>query len=345
MFSNIFLNKDNLLHNVVTLSNIAQAPLCIMVKANAYGHGAKEIVDMLKEEVDCFGVSNQTEALEIRKITDKKVVVFGLCDNYQTCIEKDISFSIFSFNQLKQIVKTSKIINKTPRMELCINTGMNRYGMQEEKEFKKIINFLIKNNLSLQGIYTHFSSLTTDMKYTQRQKDKFQKFCSLLPKEWKTIKHVGGGKSIYENFEVDMFRVGMEVYGYGNEMLKPVLSIQSQIVDFQKVEKGEHVGYLCGYTAQENIKIAVIPLGYADGLPRKLSNKIKVRINNKECRGVGNICMDSFMVDTTKVNCKIGDKVDLFYNIQEIASLLETTEYEVLTNLIKFRGERKIITS
>lgn len=342
MFSNIFLNKENLLHNVITLSNLANAKLCIMVKANGYGHGAREIVEMLGDEVDCFGVSNQTEAVDLREVTDKKIIVFGRCEDYQECIEKNISFSVFSLEHAREILNISKNTNRKPKMELCINSGMNRYGIREIKELKKVVSLLLKKNISLEGVYTHFSSLTSDQQYTQRQYEIFKEFTSFIPKEWGTVKHLGGGRSIFEDFEADMFRAGLEMYGYGSDLLKPVLSVESTIVSMQDVKKGEHIGYLCGYTALKDMKIATIPLGYGDGLPRKLSNKLTVKIKGKEISNVGNICMDAFMVDVSNLNCKIGDKVVVLENASTFAPLIESTEYEVLTNLSKFRGGRVI---
>lgn len=342
MFSNIFLNQENLLHNVRTLSNIANAKLCVMVKANAYGHGAREIVEMLGDEVEFLGVSNQREAFDLREMTLKEIIVFGKCEDYDECILKDISFALFSLEQAKEILNLSKKLSRKPKMHLCINSGMNRYGVKDVKEFKKILLLLEKHSLSLEGLYTHFSSLTTDVEYTKKQYEIFKEFSSLLPKDWKTIKHIGGGRSIFENFDADAYRVGLEVYGYGHELLKPVLSVESQIVSITNVKKGEHVGYLCGFTAEKDMKVATIPLGYGDGFPRKLSNKLNVKLNGGHVSNVGNICMDAFMVDVTKMKCKVGDRVIVLENATSLAKILGTTEYEVLTNLLRFRGERKI---
>lgn len=341
MFSNIFLNKSNLLHNISTLEKIAGGNLCVMVKANAYGHGAKEIVQMLNGRVEYFGVSNQTEGEEIREITDANVIVFGVCEDYEKCIKHNISFALLSFQHAKKMVKLYKKLHIMPRMHLCINSGMNRYGVREKEEFLKIIDLLIKNNIILEGLYTHFSSLSTDNEYTEHQNEIFQEFVKLLP-TYDTIIHIGGGMTIFRDFTADLHRIGLEVYGYGNEFVKPVLSVESQIVDIQSVKKGEHVGYLCGFTADKDMTVATIPLGYGDGLPRKLSNKLVVKIKGKEAKSTGNICMDAFMVDVTDIKCKIGDKVIIMDNASSLAPLIESTEYEVLTNLTKFRGERKI---
>ncbi len=342
MFSKIILNKQNLLENVQYLKERAGAELCVMVKANAYGHGAREITEMLGDKVQYLGVSNEYEAFDLREMTDRKIIVFGRCEDYNTCTQQDIEFALFSLKHAKEIIAKTKDLKKKPLMHLCINSGMNRYGIREIKEFKKVISLLHKKSIPLAGIYTHFSSLTTDEEYTKKQYQIFQEYSSLIPKDWQTIQHLGGGKSIFGEFSADMFRVGFEVYGYGDEMLNPILSVHSKIVDIQSVKKGEHIGYLCGYTAKDDMKVATIPLGYGDGLPRKLSNKMFVKVNGQQAKSVGNICMDAFMIDISQIKCNVGDEVVIFENASSLSPLIESTEYEVLTNLCKFRGLREI---
>lgn len=343
MFSKIFLSKNNLLHNISYIKSMAKKQLCVMVKANAYGHGDKEIISLLDGKVDFFGVSCQNEGVRARGVTKGNVVVLGRCDNYLTCMKKDLSFSLFSLEDCKNIVSLGKKYNLSPKFHLCLNSGMNRYGFKDKTEIQKTIDFLGENDLKLEGFYTHFSSITTDPSYTQKQKQCFYEMSSLIPKNWNTIKHIGGGKCVYMDVETDMYRTGIECYGYGNENVFPVMSIESQIVDIQKVKEGEHIGYLCGFTAQKDMTVATIPLGYADGLPRRISNKFEVVVNGGKVLSRGNICMDAFMVDVTDIDCKIGDRVQIFNDAKVLAPLIESTEYEVLTNLSKLRGKRVII--
>ena len=342
MFSKIVLNSDALISNLQHVKSVCGGKICFMVKANAYGHGVKEIVKIAQEEVDYFGVSNQKEGEEVRALTDKKVVVFGRCEDYFSCMAQKIGFALCSLEQAKEIVEIYKNSYVRPLMHLCVNSGMNRYGVKDEKECKKIISLLKKNGLELEGIYTHFSSLTTDEQYSQKQWEIFQSFVSLLPKEWKTISHIGGGGTLFKSMQADMHRVGLYGYGYGCDGVKSVLKVESKIVDIQKVKKGEHIGYLCGFTAEEDMTVATIPLGYGDGFPRKLSNKLEVKIAGQNAKVVGNVCMDAFMVDVSDIKCKEGDCVNVFENASFIAPLIESTEYEVLTNFSKFRGDRII---
>ena len=126
MFSKIFLNSKNLISNINLLEQDAKMPLCVMVKANAYGHGSREIVSILNNRIKHFGVSNLQEALEIRDYTKDEIIVFGKCDDYQQCIENDISFILLSYNQAKDIVALSKKLKKRAKMHLCMATRIKR---------------------------------------------------------------------------------------------------------------------------------------------------------------------------------------------------------------------------
>lgn len=342
MFSKIILSRENLLYNLNQFRKITDKKICLMIKANAYGHGLEEVVNVLGDYVDYFGVANQNEAETARSISNTKIIVFGKCDDYIKCMQKNISYGLFSLKMAKNLTKIAKNKKLSPKFHLCINSGMNRYGVKSLREFVKIIRFLEKNNIELEGVYTHFSSLTTDENYTQKQLKKFEEFLAFLPPKWKSVVHVGGGNTIVKNINADMYRIGMGIYGYGYDFVKPVLKIKSQIVDIQDVEKGEHVGYLCSYTSDKNMKVATIPIGYADGVSRKLSNKIDVLINGQKAKSCGNICMDAFMVDVSNIKCKIGDEVVVLDDAKVWAKILETTEYETFTNFCKFRGIREI---
>ncbi len=342
MMSKIILDNNNLQNNLNFVKEQSNnAKICAMVKANAYGHGLKEIVGLLNGKIDAFGIVNIEEALTIREVdSSTPVILFGKCDDIEKALQNNISLTIISIENLENILKIAKKLQILPKLHLNINSGMNRFGIKSKKDFKKVISILNKNHLQLDGIFTHFSSLTTDEDYTLKQKESFDSFISMLPKKWNPIIHVGGGHSVLTFEGYQMYRVGMFLYGYGDENLRPVLSVKSKIVDIQEVVKGEHIGYMSAFTAEKNMKVASIPLGYDDGVKRGLSNKFHVKINGNSCKNVGNICMDCFMVDISNVKAKIGDEVEIMTNALEWAEILNTSEYEVLTNFNGFRGER-----
>ena len=344
MLSKIILNNKNLQNNLNFVKNQSHnAKICAMVKANAYGHGLKEIVSMLSGKVEAFGVVNIDEAMKVREIDlTTPVIIFGECEDIHNAILNDISLSIISVDYLKKVIKSWKKLGKKPKLHLNVNSGMNRFGIKTLDEFNKVIKILQTNKLNLEGIFTHFSSLTTDDDYTKRQREVFEKFINHLPKTFKPLVHVGGGNSLFKVEGFDMYRVGMFLYGYGNQNLKPVLSVKSKIIAKQNVKKGEHVGYMSSFTADKDMQVAVVPLGYDDGVKRGLSNNFYVKIKGELCKNVGKICMDCFMVDVTNVKAKVGDEVEVLANASEWTETLNTTEYEILTNFNGFRGERVI---
>jgi len=342
MFSKIILNKSNLLHNLNSIKSFCNnAQVCAMVKANAYGHGIKEIVGVLKGRVGAFGVVNIDEAIKVREV-DKStpVIIFSECDAIEKALEYNISLSIISIKSLKNIIKISKKCRIKPKLHLNINTGMNRFGIKSHEDFQKVIAILRKNQLQLNGMFTHFSSLTTDENYTIRQREIFQFYIDLLPQDFKPIIHVGGGNSLFKEKGFEMYRVGMFLYGYGHAGLLPVMSVCSTIVTMQEVKKQEHVGYMASFTAQNDMQVAVVPIGYDDGVKRGLSNNFYVKVKGTLCKNVGKICMDCFMIDVTNVKVKIGDEVEVLWDAGNWTTFLNTTEYEILTNFNGFRGER-----
>ena len=140
MFSNIFLNKQNLLDNLNFIKSKTKGKICLMVKANAYGHGDKEIVAISQDNVDFYGVSNQHEALNLKKDTKKPIIVFGRCNDYKLCMQQGIHFVLLSLSHAKEIVKIYKETKFVPYMHLCINTGMNLLCFCLFEKFQKKIN-------------------------------------------------------------------------------------------------------------------------------------------------------------------------------------------------------------
>lgn len=359
--SKFIINKNNLIEN---LNSLKIHNVCVMVKADAYGHGFENICQILKDKVSFFGVATLEEALKIRKCGIKTpILVVGICNDFHTALKNDISITIESEKQFLKILedfkndesfknnenlknnenfKINKNLknvknnenNKKLKIHIKINSGMNRLGINNIKEFKNIINVLNKQKkIFFEGIFTHFATAGNDKKFFLKQLKFFKKFLSAVPQNYNPIKHLGGGDVLdiinLEEYQNYMFRVGLKLYVLPN----PVLKILSKIIKIHNLEKASRVGYSNGFICEKRCKIAVVPLGYADGINRKLSNGGFVKINNKDCKIVGNVCMDMFFVDVTGVNCKVGDEVIVFQNSQIWANLCQTIPYEILTNL------------
>ena len=329
------INSENLLNNVsVIRSKIGtKTKICAMVKADAYGHDAKVVAKLLKNVVNYFGVANIQEAIELRNcgIRNNILVVGKVEDKDLELTSKyDIEFAVFDYDQ---ILAMSKLSAYTFKIHIKVNTGMNRLGVDTLSEYKNMLDKISKcSNISQVGLFTHFGSVDSDKKYTDKQFNKFQKYIQITDK--KVIKHCANSSAIFSDskYHLDMVRPGICIYGYENDIMKHVLSIRSAVVDLHNVKKGEKVSYDDGYIVKKSQIIATIPLGYADGIPRSFMNKITITARDKVFRGCGKVCMDMciFGVDDS---IKLFDEVLINFDAKEWATILNTISYEILTNI------------
>ena len=226
---------------------------------------------------------------------------------------------------------------------------MNRTGINP-KDLNEFINTIKQYpNIQVEGIYTHLSSADYDSKYTHHQLNKFKQAVLYAKSLLGEIKYIhacaSNGLLNYPNDICNLVRPGLILYGYEsfNNIkekinIKPICKLKSKITFLKVVEEGTSISYSRTYTATKKTKIATIPIGYADGLPRTLSNKGKVIINNQLVPIIGNICMDSFMADVTHINnVHIGDDVYIWDNklitVEDIAKETNTINYEILCTI------------
>ena len=350
-FSNYIVDIKNLKNNISKFKRLLKddVKLCAVVKADSYGVGVNTVCDAVADYVDYFAVSNVIEAKQIREINIKtNILILGAVplEEIEYCCDNNIDISVFSIDYLKAIA--SIINNKQLRIHLKINTGLNRYGIKRKNDLKKALDIMANySNIKLIGVFTHFATKGNDLEFIKIQKSIFDDFCQLLPNG--IIKHCANSfASLYSSaFQMNMIRVGANMYGDIREekiSLKNVVSIKSQIVAINTVKKGQSVGYDRTYLAHNNCKIAVVPLGYADGIPRKASNKMYVLVGGKKAKIVGYVCMDAFMIDITNINAFVGTEVVILgkseneeIRLSDWAKVLGTSSYEILLN---FRYKR-----
>ncbi|MBO4413029.1 MAG: alanine racemase [Clostridia bacterium] len=352
------INLKNLNYNISYIKTlIGNKKICAMVKADAYGHGLERIVKSLND-VDFFGAANLKEALEVRKINKQaKILIVGKTTQFEICAKNNVSVTISSLDELKFLIKNLHNYAKI-NIHFKVNCGMNRYGFSSFSQFKDAYKLAVLNNVNVEGVFTHFSCIGEDKEQFEKQKLKFLKFLQYIPKNQIPIIHVGGSGVIFEkNFKTaynlpsynilfDMARVGIALYGYPpfktSHKLKKVMKIESPIVQINTLKKGEFLGYGLGFKAKQDMKIAVLPLGYADGMRRDLTGKIKVKYcKNKKtyfCKVLGKICMDCMFIDISKVpDAKVGDRIIVMDNAEHFAKAAGTISYEILTNFSKMR--------
>ena len=324
------INKENLIFNI---SKIKGKKICLMVKANAYGHGIKEVVKSANDYVWGYGVVNIDEAILVRKYTRKRIIIFAPTKDYELCRLNKIEFFIDSELGLKEAIS-----NNCPNLiHLAINVGMNRYGTKSEIELKHINNLLIDNKIKLKSIYTHFPITDNNLK-TCREYKNFLMLRNIISQNSPIC--FGGSNVRNYDFNFDILRLGIDAYGYGKDM-KKVMKIVSKVVKINFVKKDEFVGYGKKYKERFGNYIAVVPIGYGDGLMRGLSNKFKVKINGVNYQVVGNICMDCFFVKVDK-SVKVGDFVEVMFDADYLAKKIKTIPYEILTNFSLLRGKTLI---
>lgn len=338
MFNTVFFNKINLIHNILQIKKRAKKQkICAMVKANAYGTGIKDAVKALKNHVSYFGVSNISEARRVKKYTNKPILITGALDISQLSTRFD--YTCNSLVDVQILANTKKQLN----IHLKVNTGMNRYGISSLREFEKCLNLVQSSRLNLKGVYTHFA--TTD-NYVEQQTQTFLKFLSILKKHnLKPIIHADNSHVFdLRQHNFDMVRIGFNLFNSSVPPYLPVIEIESQITQINWAKPNELVGYDRHFVANSTKKVAVLPVGYADGFDMHYLG-LKLNIGGKACK-VLNICMDCLMLDVTNTTLKKGDKVKILSPANPLklyADYAGTTEYEVMCKFGHIRAINKLI--
>lgn len=328
--------KKNCLEIKKILTN--NTKLCAIVKADAYGLGYETICRALYGYVDFWGVANVCEAMKIRQFDSAtKILVLGVVgrEDFEICSKNDISISVSSLAKLQEI-KQSKIDLK---VHLQINTGLNRFGIRSLSDFKKALKVIeYSSNIRLEGVYSHFATKEKDRLFINIQYYKFLQFKNIIKND-QVICHIANScaTGLSDKYHLDMVRTGFSLY-------QNVLKIKSKIIEITEIKKGDTIGYDRTFLAKNKMKIAVVSIGYADGLDRRLSNNFSLIVNDKKCPIVGLICMDVCMVDITDIDADIGDEVIILgksknqeITIFDYASALSTSPYEIL---LKFNHKR-----
>lgn len=353
MYSRTILetNFNNLAHNVRVYKSFLKpsTKLLAVVKASGYGAGGVELARFYQKfNADYLAVAFTEEGVELRKngITIPILVFNPDIENFQDLIKYNLEPTIYDFQQFEKLTEFNTIEFK---IHIKLDTGMHRLGF-EEQQIKKLISKIKENkNLKVLSIFSHLAA-SEDKEienFTNSQIDLF----SVLYKEiqvglgYKPIKHILNSSGIvrYPNAQFDMVRLGIGMHsddtsGSITSQLKVVHTLKTKIVQIKTINPGEGVGYGVKYKKNYIRKIAIIPLGYADGLQRILgNNKYKIWVNNEFAPIVGTVSMDSCFIDITNIkNINIGDAVEVFGNhtkLQDISLAANTITYEIISGI------------
>jgi alanine racemase len=325
--------------------------LMAMVKAASYGHGSSEIAALLQyHRVDYLAVAYTDEGVNLRDggITMPVVVLNTEPYSFDIMIEYMLEPEIYSINSLITFLKTASGMGITGYpIHIKVDTGMHRLGFVEN-DLPELCRMLKnRQEVKVASVFSHLAASDESKHdgFTALQIAKFKRFCILLEKEtgYSFIRHILNSSGIerFPDAQFDMVRLGIGLYGVGvgetAKCLTNIGTLSSAIVQVKQIDEGETIGYGRHGLATSPKTIATVPIGYADGLNRKLGNGTGYfMVNGKAAPIIGNICMDACMIDITGIDAREGDRVIVMGEIPsvaEIASLTGTIPYEVLTGI------------
>ncbi len=342
------------------------AKILAMVKADAYGHGAEEVVKTLLKQksnsqasISMLGVALIEEGIQLRQagFGDIPILILGSIypfENFSQVVEYDLTPTICSLESAQFLSKIARASDKKVKVHIEIDTGMGRIGISSGSAFSLIEKVLELEYLEIEGIYTHFAAADSEPDFTEKQIDDFNKILKRLDKADINIPlvHMANSAAMlkYKTSHFNLVRPGLAMYGllpfptalkYIN--LKPVFKLKTKVVYLKKVPIRTSISYGRTFITKRDSMIATIPVGYADGYNRLLSSKGEVLIQGKRAPVIGRVCMDMCMVDVTDISrVKIGDEVVLIGQqgketilVEEIADKLGTISYEVVSMITK----------
>lgn len=358
------VSLDAIAHNFAEMKkNIAKGTKIVaVIKADGYGHGAEAIARLI-EDYDYiwgFAVATPEEALQLRTFGVKKpILILGIVfeEYFTQMIAKEIRLTVCTYEMAQKLSEEAQRQGRDVHIHIGLDTGMSRIGFADRQESVEEIKKISQlSNLKIEGMFTHFARADeTDRSPAIDQLNRYLNFAKLLEDAGIQIpmKHCSNSAGIIRVPEANLnaVRAGITIYGIypSNEVerdivkLIPAMELKSHISHIKTVEPGAAFSYGGTFTAKKEMKVATIPVGYADGYPRSLSNKGWVLIHGKKAPILGRVCMDQFMVDITKIpDAKAGDEVTLigkdgkeFISIEKFGDLSGRFSYEFACDISK----------
>lgn len=355
--SNLIKNMEGFKKNINDNTKI----ICV-IKADGYGHGAVPLAKELKklDYVYGFAVATAEEAFELREASiTHPIIILGYTfkEDYARLIKENISFTVFTEEMVTEINNVAIELNMKANVHIKLDTGMSRIGVSPDNtgiDFVKMVNDL--SNIEIEGIFTHFARADElDKTKANLQLKKYKDFTDNVKELSINVKifHCSNSAGIIEmkDANFDVVRAGIILYGLwpSNEVSKdiiplyPVLSLKSSIVYVKTLEKGREISYGGTYVTDKAMRIATVSAGYADGIPRGLSNKGYVLVRGKKAPIVGRVCMDQFMIDVTDIEDAcildevviIGSQGNEIITAEEVGDISGRFNYELVCDITK----------
>ena len=362
------VSLDNLEHNYRAIKHlIPEGCRCLgVMKADAYGHGAVPLSHALCElGAEYLAVSNLEEAIQLRRggvRAPMLILGYTPASFADTMVFMDITQEVHSLEYAKELDTALAGTNYILNVHLKLDTGMTRIGFfayDHERTLPELLEVCGLPHLHVEGVFTHFcvadSKAPEDEAFTRTQYARFTAMLDALAAHGirPEMRHCAssGATILYPEFALDMVRPGIATYGHapsedaeGILDLRPLMTVRTTVAQLREIPAGTSISYGRTYTAERDMRVAVLPIGYADGLLRGLSGKVSFRIRGRMARSVGRICMDMCMVDVSEIpGIRVGDEAALFgYDTdgtllpcERIAQQAGTISYEILCGISK----------
>ncbi len=364
----LLVDCSRIKHNITEFRNLISPDANIMavVKANAYGHGMAEVARYaLEYGATWLGVATPEEGVYLRKKgVAAPMLVFGASNGEELslCVEYGLHQAVFNEQQIFELNNIGVQMGKTALVHIKVNTGMNRIGVCDEGEFAELLDAIKQcKHIDADGIFTHFACADeeNDIK-TYKQIERFEKMLAIARSKGVSFKHIhacntaGALRGLCK--EYSMIRLGIGLYGYypseymkktSSAELLPVGRFVTNISAVNTIHKGDEVSYGGTFTAECDMQVATLPVGYADGFSRKLSDEGYAVICGKKAKILGRVCMDQFMADISHIpEAGVGTDALLMgenaMTADDMAEICDTISYEILTSIAR-RVERVYI--
>ncbi|MDP3790839.1 MAG: alanine racemase [Candidatus Omnitrophota bacterium] len=348
-------------HNYTQVKRLVGKDVMLMavVKANAYGHGTVEIARVLENiGVNYLGVATTDEAVRIRDHGIKTpILILGsiLPEEVKIAKYRDIAITLCNdeiFNEIKRLAKQEEPGDPKIKVHIKVDTGMGRIGIWHEDALAFVKEIAAEKTVAMEGIYTHFSSAGRDEFFTSYQIESFERLLASIEKSWIKIPLKHAANSIatvdFKRSHLNLVRPGLIIYGMYPKhtfpkliKLKPAMSLKTKIVFIKDIPPGRSISYGRTFISQRPTKVATVPIGYADGYNRGVSNKAQVLVRGQFAPVVGKVTMDQTMIDVGHVRgVKVGDEVVLIgkqgrheIRIEQLARLAGTIAYDFICGI------------
>lgn len=351
------IDIDALVHNYKRIRETAAgAKILAAVKAEAYGHGGREVARILEHlGADCFGVAGVEEGIDLRTNGQIRRPILILSPvpyrEIELIFDYNLTPNVTEETFAKALAQEANRRGKKLGVHVEVDTGMGRTGVSLA-EAPALVNLVAnKQGLVLEGVFTHFPSAEDDPEYTGKQIEQFDNLSRRFASEGISVPMLHSANSAalfgYPHARYDLVRPGLALYGIGPDGfegkldLHPVMTLKTRIVNLRTLPKGAGISYGRTYILERETKVATLSVGYGDGYPRSLSNKGQVLYNGKRYPIIGTVCMDLTMVDLNgEPSAKIGDEItligqdsDQILEAREVAQWADTIPYEITTRI------------